>query len=297
MLPLHTAIKSIAFALFSFIIFNSCSNHSKNNIEIIRALNESIEISNKMLSISIMDEMISLRNKLDEPGSAERAKIWYSRTERIQQLSKDIYDYIENTKQNIRNSTINTPELFEKLKKYQQEILQVDPKITNEFQKSLKIYTQLIDSSKNDRAKLFKNYFKNVPFESMIAMLNKLENNIAINELRITTFCNEHVGSMGDYWPAVQYVLILNTTLARPKESIEFTAGMLSFQKQRTSEVFVYGKKVELTDDAFVHYKFKAASKPGKHYVPVKINYTGLDGKQQTIEKEVEYTVANIQKQ
>jgi hypothetical protein len=54
---------------------------------------------------------------------------------------------------------------------------------------------------------------------------------------------------------------------------------------------------VALKGNALAVYKLKAPSKPGKYYVPVKINYTDQDGSQQTVQKEIEYTVANIQKQ
>jgi len=40
----------------------------------------------------------------------------------------------------------------------------------------------------------------------------------------------------------------------------------------------------------------KARAKPGKYYVPVKIIYYDQDGRKQSIQKEIEYTVANIQK-
>jgi hypothetical protein len=38
--------------------------------------------------------------------------------------------------------------------------------------------------------------------------------------------------------------------------------------------------------------EFKASSKAGKHFVPVRISYFDEEWKQQTVEKLVEYTVA-----
>ncbi|HET9745198.1 MAG TPA: hypothetical protein VFP97_05760 [Chitinophagaceae bacterium] len=260
-------------------------------------MNESLVSSNKMISASTKEVMVVLKNKLHEPGSEERAKVWYPKAEEVQRLSKDIFDHIEGLKQNIYDTILNNSELFKKLKNYEAQLLQIDPKITQHFQRSLKIFTHLIDTSKHDQGKLFKAYFQDVSAEATIALLTKIQNNIRLNEVRMVTFCNEHVGRTGSYYPVINYVIILNTTLAQPKASIELTAGMLSFERQPRSEVFVYGKKIELTDDSFAHYKFKAASKPGKYYVPVKISFVDLSGKQQTIEREVEYTVAKIQKQ
>ena len=262
-----------------------------------RALNESLESSNKMLSISTMDVIISLKNKLEEPGSTERAKIWYPKAERIQQLSKDVFEYIENGKNEISTRSIKSSELFEKLKSYQKQILKVDSKITDEFQKSIKLFTRSIDSSNNGEEKLFKDYFKNVSYESMIAMLNKLQNNIKINELKIITFCNEQVGRMDGGWYGIASVVTQNCMVLRPKDTLEISAGILTFDKRFNPEIFIYDKEIDTGEEGFAFHKLRVASKPGKYSVPVKINYIDQNGKTVTIQKEIEYTVANIQKQ
>lgn len=296
MLPLHTTFKSLAFALF-ILFLASCSSNPKRDIEIVKALNESIESSNKMLSISIMDEMISLRDKLEEPGSTERAKIWYPRAERIQQLSKDVFDYIENRKNEISTISIKSSELFEELENYQKQILQVDSKITNEFRKSIKLFIGSIDYSNKGQEELFKDYFKNIPYESMIALLNKLQNNIKINELKIITFCNEHVGRMDGGVYGIASVVTQSSMVLRPKDTIEISAGILTFDKRFNPKIFIYEKEIDTRGEGFAFHKIRVASRPGKYYVPVKINYTDQNGKTITIQKEIEYTVAHIQKQ
>ena len=298
MLPLHTICKTFAFVAFSSLVFISCSDHSKKEIEIIKALNEGIENSNLAISAESIEVLTSLQSKLNERGSEERAKVWFPKAEKVQQLSKDIFDYIENIKLKFKDSSINGTELFEKLKSYREQVLKVDQKITNEFEKYLPLFTKSIDSSKNDSEKLFKDYFRNTSSEAVIAMLNKIENNVRVNELKLITYCNEQVGLIIlDCGSGIASVVITNSLVFKPKDRIEITAGIILFDKRFDPRVFIYDKAIDRKDDGFAHYKLRAPSKPGKYYVPVKINYTDQNGRQQTIQKEIEYTVANIQEQ
>lgn len=298
MFSLHTTRISLAFAILFLIVLSSCSNNSKKENEVIKALNEGIENSTDQIRILINDPIESLKGKLQEMPSKERAQVWYPKAEKIQQLSSDISGYIENIKRKIKDTSINSAELFDKLKQYQEQVLQVDPKIGNEFQKSLPVFTRTIDSSKNDQEELFKNYFRNISSESVLAILNKFQNNIKINELKLVTFCNDQVGRIIiDDGYSIASIVIANSMVFNPEDTIEITAGMIAFNKSFNTRVFIYQKEFDATEDGFVHHKFRVPSKPGKYYIPVKINYTDPNGRQQTIQKEIEYTVANIQKQ
>ena len=298
MLLLHTTLRSIACFVISSLVLISCTNHSKQDVEVIKALNESIESSNRFLAASIAEALISLNSKLNDPCTSERAKVWSSKANKIQELSKDLFDHLENIKQKIKDSPVRSEEIFEKIKNYQKQILQVDPKITDQFQQSLKVFTLGIDSSTNHQEKLFQEYFKNASATSTIALLNKLQNNIRFNEERIITFCNEHVVCMIDWITNVNYPFaIQSSTIVMPNESIEITAGLTSFVFNKPPQVYIYDKSIPLNADGFATYKFKVLTKPGKYYIPVKINYIDQDGRQQSIQKEIEYTVANIQKQ
>jgi hypothetical protein len=298
MLPLHRTFKSLAFAYTSLLVLVSCSNHSKNDIEIIKALNETIESSNKMLSMFTSDVIYALKDKIHDPASKERAQVWYPKAEKIQQLSKELFDYIENLKSKIKGTSVNSNELFERLKNYQKQVLEIDPKITGQFQRSMKVFTQSTDSLKKDQQNLFQDYFRNVSFESAIAMLSKLQNNIKQNELGMVGFCNEQCAYV-TYGPDFFFsaLVIANSSVVLPNDKLEITAGIGSFTVNASAEFFIYGKQVKIQEDGAAHYKIKAPLKPGKYYVPVKINFTDQNGKQQSIQKEIEYTVANIQKE
>jgi cellobiose-specific phosphotransferase system component IIB len=256
-----------------------------------------------MFFLSSNDILISLQSKLEYPGTKERAMVWYPKAEKIQQLSKDAYDYIENLKIAVDKLSKNkidenvAKKAFEKLVSYQRDILLVDPKIAYEFQKALKIFTKEIDSLKSNQKNLFQNYFNNTSKISAIAMLNKLQNNIRINEEKILVFCHEQIGSVGRPHTFISAISVQSSSIVQPGQRIEILTGIGEFNMDYSPEVFVYGKLVSMDANAIAVYKLKAASKPGKYYVPIKINYIDQNGMAVSVEKEIEYTVASVQQQ
>jgi hypothetical protein len=129
-------------------------------------------------------------------------------------------------------------------------------------------------------------------------MLTKLQNNIKINELNIVTFCHEQIGkvSFGPCEADLPLVMI-NSSIVQPEEKMEIIAGNGTFYTNRNTKVFIYDRQIEIGENGVAEYKFNASSKPGRYFIPVRVNYLDQNGKQQTVQKEIEYTVANIQKQ
>lgn len=252
-----------------------------------------------MINESTKDIMLSFEEKLREPSSKERAMVWYPRAKKIQQLTEDILSYIDSIKRNLDSKATFSSDLFEKLVQYKKEVLSVDPKINHEFQKSLRLFTRTIDSSVTNQKKLLQNYFNDISAIAALAMLNKLQNNIKVIEWKITTYCHDNVGYLDGpgFYSVTTPIISLSSTVVQPGESIQIFAGLGSMNTDQKPEILIYGKSVPLYYDGAAHYELNASSKPGNYHVPIQISYTDLDGRRQTYQKGIEYTVANIQKQ
>ena len=298
MLPLHTTFKIFAFVQLLLTVFASCYN-SNNNVEVIKALNESIENSSNWLDQSSKDIMISFEEKVRNDGSRERAQYWYPKAKKIEHLSDGIFNYIENIKNDMDSKVSFSSELFDNLIKYKNEILVVDPQITHEFQKTLTVFTTAIDSAGVNQKTLFQNYFNKRSITSVATMINKLQNNIRVIENKILLYCHEHVGSTDGHGLAtsVSVVSIINSSVVQPGDDIEIFSGVGEFNTFYKPEVFVYGKVVPIDETGIAVSKLKAPTKPDKYFVPIKIQYIDQNGRQQIFQKKIEYTVANIQKQ
>jgi hypothetical protein len=284
-------------------IFTSCKYNSKGDLNAIKVLNEGLVNSNKSLDGSITELMHSLESKLYDYPSKERALIWLPKAKAIQKISGETINKIESIRSELeinpekKFEISNTSIMVQILSQYERSILQIDSILTKDYNKYLRIFTKSMDSS-DSRLQKFKEYFSDVSSIAAIAMLNKIENNIKLNEEGMITYCHEmstpiFCGIRNSF----AAIAILNTSLVEPKGKLEITAGLGSFSVYQSPKVYFYDRSFDLTEDGAAHYKFKAASDPGKYYVPVRIEYIDENGKQNVIKKQIEYTVANIQKQ
>ncbi len=307
-------ISSILFAIF----FSACSNKKDNRLAIFKALDESLNNSNQTINEGTLTVIAGIDEKMMEQSTTNRAKIWKPKAMLIQQFSTNIYTYIDRLKADLKreaglitgedkesfkeddrdavNRLFGTKrkanELHERLKQYKKDILSIDSQMSYVFKNTIQLTTQSFDILPETQQDLRKMFFMNSSTVASLAMLSQFQNNIKNTENRFIQFCYKKIGGGGDSFTFYSAIIGQSSSYLRKGEKIEITAGMGAFSKAALPQIIIGGRSVPLNDNGFVVYKFKASIKPGKHYVPVKIEYVDQDGKRQTIEKQVEYTVA-----
>jgi hypothetical protein len=302
MLPLHTLAKNFFFFVSILVILTSCRDNSKIDLTAINVLEEGLLNSNKVVNASITDLMISLQSKLNDYSSKERAEIWFPKAKSIQAVSNETIKKIEEikleTKVKKKFNEDDIRNIVNILSQYQDSILQIDSKLTKDYKRYLRIFSKDIDSLEDNQIEKLRKHFSETSITGSIALLTKIENNIKLNEYGMITYCQEMSTPLFcgfRYLP--QAVVIQNSSIVQPKEQIKITAGLGGFSNRESPKIFIYNKPVNVSEDGAAHYKLKAATDPGKYYVPVRIEYIDENGKHNSIQKEIEYTVANIQKQ
>src|SRR5260221_3613819 len=78
-------------------------NVSAEILNAFKTVNNSLEKTNKVVDASTGDLMTSLREKLNEAGTAEKAKIWVPKAELATNYAKTLDSYIEGVKNQILN--------------------------------------------------------------------------------------------------------------------------------------------------------------------------------------------------
>jgi gliding motility-associated protein GldM len=76
-------------------------NVSSEILNAFKTVNNSLEATNKVVNASTEEIMTSLKAKMNEDGTRERAQIWYPHAEKAQQMSTDLYNYIQKFKDQI----------------------------------------------------------------------------------------------------------------------------------------------------------------------------------------------------
>jgi hypothetical protein len=183
-------------------------------------------------------------------------------------------------------------ELYDKLNKFKTNLLNIDPHISYEFADRFSFLPSSITVKDNPSS--FTDFFfhNNTPFGAL-AMLTQFQNTISTMENKVLLYCEESTTSnyvIDDFYSVI---VGQNSTYVKAGENIEITAGVGAFSTAGKPEIQINGNIVPLGNEGCAIYKVKALKKPGKHVIPVKISYMDQDGKQQVIDKNVEYTVAS----
>jgi gliding motility-associated protein GldM len=292
----------------------SCTNNSKNNLTVFKALDESLVKSNQVIKQSNQDIYHGLEEKLKDPSTSAKAGIWQPRAMQIQKLSQDMINYIDNLKTELEKeagltekgsfneadvSAVNRlfskkgkgEELYTKLIKYKQDVFAIDLLISNTFEKTITITTNASEITEDEK-KFTKTLFTEIPTIAALAMLTKFQNNVRITENKTIMFCFQQIGSFVEDFTTFSAIVGQSSKYLRAGDEVEIIAGVGAFSRIAKPEIVIKGKIIPIDETGTATVKFRASGKPGNYFVPVQISYTDQDGNKQTVSKSVEYTIA-----
>jgi hypothetical protein len=305
------------FSLLLMLFISACSSKRNNELKILKELNRSLENSN--MTIQKSSEVIyhTLENKLVDPASFEKAKIWEPKGKKVYELSREMFNYINDLKNDLKRESSDSKDkwkdsfegnnkkavksffikngkgndLYKKIIDYKEGILAIDSEIRKEFSESIIAVTEEFDTLqiKKDFTDY---YFRKASVMQAMSLLTKFQNNIKVSENRVIAYCNHRVASHEPFYTSYSAIIGQSAQIVKPGAIIEITSGV-AFSSKTKPEIIIEGKNVQLNEMAFAKYKRKSPIRPGNYKIPVIISYTDEYGKKQTLEKEVEYTVSN----
>jgi hypothetical protein len=275
-------------------VLSSCAGNSKNDLALSKELEEGFQNSDRVISMSSAALLKSLDNKVYDPITKERASIWLPKAQQASNLTRDIYKYISELHQVKSLSPEITAELYNRLRKYKEEIFSIDSSIRMAFSESLFIINKNFDTTSNRADDFHQRFFANSYTYLINTFLRKLQNNIKIVENSVLAFCDIKTTAMvcgfDTYYPLIGQ----NSNYLKRGDLLEVTAGIGAFSKAAKPEIIIGGRTIEIGDDGIAKYKLKLTKMPGRHTLPFQIIYfdqtTGLTD---TIKKNIEYTIVN----
>jgi hypothetical protein len=305
--------------IISLTIFSSCSNKSQSDLTVFKATAEGLQKSNELIGVSSILIYHILDNKISDPHTAEQAKIWQPKAIRVKEISLDMSNYIEKLikqlkeegsaktedgKTEIKEDDIDAAarffenkgrgiELYEKLKKYKQDMFSIDPYLYEVFRNKSIVFTQEFESDSSQQNKFTSTYFEHTPLIAAIAMLEKFENNVKIMEHQFVEFCVNRTSSLdGDvFYEPISSIVSLSSSCVKAGEKIQITAGIGVFSSAARPVITIDNKTIEANEEGIVTYSFNTSGKKGKNIIPVKIVFFGPDGLNRLFTKDIEYTV------
>lgn len=291
-------------------------NVSSEILNAFKTVNKSLENTNSTVNKSTETILASLQQKTTEPATATKAQIWYPHAQQVQTLSKTVFTYVQGLKDRIlreaggdpknpeqkfkeENLDIATrimiekgegPKLLAMLGDYKKKVLAVDPSIDSAFKDVLPVNLEK-PASRNKAGKTWEGaYFHMVPTVAALTILSKFQNDVKTSENRVVQFCHNKVGEVAVRFDTYAAIVGQNSNYLMPGQEIEITAGVGAFSKAATPKITIGGQNYDIGPEGTATAKLPGGG-IGSRTIPVRITYTDQEGKQQTIEKNVEYKV------
>jgi gliding motility-associated protein GldM len=291
-------------------------NVSSEILNAFKTVNNSLEKTNTTVNNSTQTVMASLVDKKADPTTRERAEIWHPKADQVVNLSKGVYNYIQGLKDQILTEAGGNPkdasksfkednldiatrimvekgagkQLYDMLAKYKNDVLAVDPLIKQNFENSLQIDLTKPPTRNKGNNSWEAAYFRMVPTVAALTILSKFQNDVKTSENKVVSFCHEQVGKVTVRFDTYAAIIGQNSTYLMPGQKIAIAAGVGAFSKQALPTITIGGQNVPIGEDGAAHTELEAGGM-GNRSIPVRIAYKDQDGKDQVIEKMVEYTV------
>ncbi len=183
-------------------------------------------------------------------------------------------------------------ELLKKLTDYKESLLNIDPAIRAEFERTLPMDLAVPKSNNQASKDWAYSYFHMSPTVASITMLSKFENDVKNSEALVVEYCHRKVGEVAVVYDEFQAFAGTNSQYLMPGQELVITAGVGAFSKAAKPSVSVDGSGVGLNAEGVAEYKTTVGG-PGSYTKTVNITYVKPDGSTATIPKKVQYTVGS----
>lgn len=284
-----------------------------------KTVNESLMTANATIDAKNQDIFKSFQQKLNDPKTAERAKIWEPKAQQVKKYSDDMIAFIDGVKMEVMKAAGYTPEhpekmkdddleattrimsdpgtrgkeLLQKLTDYRKNVLAVDSSVNAEFAKTLPIDLHIPKSNNQASNKDWATaYFSMTPAVATITMLSKFQNDIKNSEAMVVEYLHRKVGEVEIVYDAFQAFAGTNSQYLMPGQELQITAGVGAFSKAAQPSITIDGAPVSLNADGVAEYKSNVGG-PGAYTKKVVINFIKPDGTPGQVIKDVQYTVGN----
>ncbi len=294
-------------------------NVSAEILNAFKTVNESLVNASRTIEDKNADIFKSFKKKLEDPTTAERARIWEPKARQAKQMADALYNYIEDLKLRLKKEAgYNPPKdttykeddleaatrlmtdpgtegkvLEQRLRDFRDNLLKIDPEIKNEFQKNLPIDLNLPRSNNQTSKDWASAFFRMTPTVAGLTILSKFQNDVKNSEAMVVDFCHRKVGEVVFVADTYQPLIGQSSNYLMPGQEIIITAGIGAYNSAAKPQVTVDGTSASPNQNGIPEVKFNAGG-PGSYTKTVHITYINqATGKTESKDFPVQYTVGS----
>jgi len=297
-------------------------NVSSEILNAFKTIEQSLNSASNIIERKNADIYKSLKTKLADPKTAEKAAIWAPKAEQAHAYADAMYTYVESLKQELKmESGLKTKngkeaykeddldatsrlflnsksgeskgkDLYNKLVQFKANLAAIDPLIAKEVIPNLPLDLSIPTTSsiagKGDWAYA---YFNMTPSVAAITILTKFQNDIRNSEAQVAEFCHKEIGEVELVYDQFNAFAASNSQYLMSGEELLITAGVGAFSSAAKPTISIDGVVVPVGVDGSAMYKTVAGATPGVQRKRVRISFLKPNGETAVVEKEVQYTV------
>jgi len=297
-------------------------NVSSEILNAFKTIEQSLNSASNIIERKNADIYKSLKTKLADPKTAEKAVIWAPKAEQAHAYADAMYTYVESLKQELKmESGLKTKngkeaykeddldatsrlflnsksgeskgkDLYNKLVQFKANLAAIDPLIAKEVIPNLPLDLSIPTTSsiagKGDWAYA---YFNMTPSVAAITILTKFQNDIRNSEAQVAEFCHKEIGEVELVYDQFNAFAASNSQYLMSGEELLITAGVGAFSSAAKPTISIDGVVVPVGVDGSAMYKTVAGATPGVQRKRVRISFLKPNGETAVVEKEVQYTV------
>jgi hypothetical protein len=308
---LHASRPYLVIAII--ITFTACSRRTPNDLYVVKSLKTGLEHSNIYIQRESETIFNSFELKRQFPETKQKVDILLPEMLKVREIVSVVIKEIEETQRDLRSETSfkNGTETV-----YHEDNLDVVKRLFIEQKKAASLF-QIIKNHKGDLININKNnsdfiskmlidiplngsglkeldnfveFFKNQPAIAADAFLERLKNDVLLNEKRMLSFINDRMVNDYIHWMP-EPLISISSEHVKSNDELHLTAGIGAFRYFSNSYMIVNGNKMLPNEKGVFTYSFKINGKPGKYKEPVEITYTEADGNSTSITRTIEYTI------
>jgi hypothetical protein len=312
-------LQKLALIFLVSLCFSCNQNGPKKTIATFRFLDDGLIASNNIVRDANNEIMMKLKNRATDPMFVSKTTIWLPKATSIHDQSKKLLLFIDQLRTLLQNEAgvfpgkkvivyngdnMDAPvrlfsqqkkgeELYNNLKEYKSNVLNVDPAMSIEFNDKLVILSDPFDNKPSSPEEFTKAVFAHTPTQSALAILSRFQNNILLAENKLLTYCELHTDMIIESFEVFRFIATINSSFVKAGQQIEVYAGVGAFSNTAKADIIINGKKAPVEADGVATYKLRAPDQPGEHEIIVKVEYFNPAGERRTAMKTLRYTVAN----
>ena len=300
-------------------------NVSAEIINAFKTVNNSLLNANKVATEKNNLIYKSFQDKLSDPNSAERARLWKPKADEVKLIATDMNSYLEQLKTDLKTEAgLKTEdgeevfrfdnleaatrlmenkgkgkELLKKLTDFKERILKIlpdssatDKKVIADFMKTLPLNLDPPKSENKGNKDWTSAYFRMTPAIAAVTILSKFQNDVKNSESQLVDYFHRQIGEVKVVYNQFEPLIGTSATYLLPGQELQVNAGLGAYSKDVVPDIFVNGTKVPV-ENGLGTWKTIVGG-PGTGTVNVTVKYKDpLTGLEKSIDKPISYTVGS----